>query len=225
MRQWGFALRRRALVRIQKPEASLYQHFNNCYVMPAEALSAFKILPPVVTPTTFDHTEVLTTSYSTDFALNDGSATEANTEVVSAGEVLVDASGPSGGGGVVVETESLRPIQSHLELDPVPFAVEQSPFGHRYIFTNENYATLQYVARVVDADQYPPPFTTALACYLGSMLAGVIVKGDQGEAVSARLLQKAAGFVRSASSSDARQQRPVDSHRPFGFVPDHLANR
>jgi hypothetical protein len=36
------------MVRIQKPEASLYQHFNNCYVMPEEALSAFRVLPGIL---------------------------------------------------------------------------------------------------------------------------------------------------------------------------------
>jgi len=222
MRQWGFAMRRRALVRIQKLEGELYQHFNNCYVLPEDALNAFAVLPAVVVPDqNFDYEEVLTSSYSSDFAANDGSGTAP--KPVQTKRLLVVGGGLEG--GVTIEPDSLLPILSNIELDPVPFTVEQSPFGHRYIFTNENYATLQYVARVVDADQYSPQFTTALACYLGSMLAGVIVKGDQGEAVSARLLQKAAGFIRSASSSDARQQRPVDSHRPFGFVPDHLANR
>jgi hypothetical protein len=53
----------------------------------------------------------------------------------------------------------------------------------------------------------------------------VLIKGEQGEKVSAVLLQKTAGYVKQASASDANQQRPVDSHRPFGFVPDHIAHR
>ena len=226
MRQWSFALRRRQLVGIQRPEAALFQHWTNCYVMPAEAMSAFTVLPPVVGPSSdsFDHTEVTTAAYGVTFAANDGSATETNTEGVEVDAALISP-GPGGESGVVMEAASLLPIQSHIALEPQAYAVEQSPLGHRYIFTNQTYATLQYVARVVDADQYSPQFATALACYLGSMLASVTIKGDEGEAVSGRLLQKTAGFVRAASASDARQQRPIDSSRPFGFVPDHLAHR
>jgi hypothetical protein len=169
---------------------------------------------------------VITAAYSADFAANDGAAASVvappSSDVL---DIVVSPGGPGGDDGVAVEVDSLLPIQSHVELEPEPYAVEQSPFGHRYIFTNQTHATLQYVARVVDADQYSPQFATALACYLGSMLASVTIKGDEGEAVSGRLLQKAAGFVRAASASDARQQRPIDSSRPFGFVPDHLANR
>lgn len=223
MRQWGFALRRRQLVSIQRPEPAVYQHFNSCYVMPADALNAFTVLPPVTSPSTFDHTAVATSSYSTTFVTNDGSGT-AGDDSTEDSKVIVP-SGPSGDSGVVVEPETILPIQAHIELNPEPYTVEQSPFGHRYIFTNQTFATLQYVARVVDADQYSPHFATALASYLGSMLAGVLIKGDEGEKVSARLLQKTAGAVRQASTSDANQQRPIDSHRPFGFMPDHIANR
>ena len=228
MRQWGFALRRRQLVSIQRPEADLYQNWTNCYVMPAEALNAFSVLPPVVEPSSssFTYTDVTTASYGTTFADNDGDGPQVGTTTsVETDPVLIFGGGSGGDSGVVVESASTLPIQSHIDLEPQAYSVEQSPHGHRYIFTNQTYATLQYVARVVDADQYSPQFATALACYLGSMLASVTIKGDAGEAVSGRLLQKTAAFVRMASASDARQQRPIDASRPFGFVPDHLANR
>lgn len=227
MRQWGFALRRRQLVAIQRPEMNIYQHFNSCYVMPKDALNAFKVLPPVTTGATFDYAQVNTADYSNTFAGNDGSGTKGDSDAVDVDTLskVVVASAPSGDSGVVIEPSTLLPIQSHIELDAEPFAVEQSPFGHQYIFTNQTFATLQYVAKVVDADQYTPHFATALANYLGSMLAGVLIKGDQGEKVSARLLQKTAGAIRQASSSDANQQRPTDSDRPFGFIPNHIAHR
>tara|TARA_Y100000593_G_scaffold52137_1_gene97949 strand:+ start:298 stop:2928 length:2631 start_codon:yes stop_codon:yes gene_type:complete len=199
MRQWGFAVRRVVLTKINKPDAFLYQHYENCYVMPPEALNAFAVLPPVEDPTTIDTATVLGATYSATFVTNRGSYSSVADSDIS--------------------------IKSSVELDPVPFAVEQSPHGHRYIFSNQNNATLRYVARVVDAEQYSPHFSSALAYYLGSMLSGAIIKGDQGEAVSARLLQKTAGLVRMASSSDAIQQRPIDDLRPFGFIPDHLASR
>jgi hypothetical protein len=199
MRQWGFAVRRRVLTKINKPNAALYQHYENCYVMPPEALNAFAVLPPVEEPATIDTATVLGGTYSATFVTNRGSYSSV--------------------------ADSDLSIKSSVELKPVPFAVEQSPHGHRYIFTNQDDATLRYVSRVVDADQYSTHFASALSNYLGSMLAGAIIKGDEGEAVSGRLLQKTAGFIRTASSSDARQQRPEDSQRPFGFVPDHLASR
>lgn len=225
MRQWGFALRRRQLVNIQKPEPGAYQHFNNCYVMPADAINAFTVLPPVTSSTTFDPAKVSSASYSTTFASQDGSSTSAQAGAgLTPTKVVVHAS-PAGESGIVVEPDSALPIQTHVELNPEAFTVEQSPSGHRYIFTNQTLATLQYVSRVVDADIYSPSFASGLAFYLGSMLAGVLIKGDAGEKVSARLLQKTAGAIRQASSSDANQQRPIDSHRPFGFTPDHIANR
>jgi len=225
MRQWGFALRRSQLVAVQRPEMNIYQHFNSCYVMPGDALNAFKIMPPVTSSELFEYAQVGTSSYSTKFASSDGSSISGpDTDVNSLNKIVV-ASAPSGDSGVVIEPSTLLPIQSHIELDAEPFAVEQSPFGYRYIFTNQTFATLQYVAKVVDADQYTPHFATALANYLGSMLAGVLIKGDQGEKVSARLLQKTAGAIRQASSSDANQQRPTDSDRPFGFIPNHIAHR
>jgi len=227
MRQWGFAMRRKQLVAIQRPEMTIYQHFNSCYVLPKDALNAFRVLPPVTTGATFDHNQVNTTAYSNTFAGSDGSGTKGEdvpADVAALDKVVV-ASAPSGDGGVVIEPDDLLPIQSHIELDPEPYAVEQSPFGHRYIFTNQTFATLQYVAKVVDAEQYSPAFATALANHLGSMLAGVLIKGDQGQKVSQMLLAKTAGAIKQASLSDGNQQRPTDSDRPFGFIPDHIAHR
>jgi len=227
MRQWGFAMRRKQLVAIQRPEMNIYQHFNSCYVLPKDALNAFRVLPPVTTGATFDHNQVNTTAYSNTFAGSDGSGTKGEdvpADVAALDKVVV-ASAPSGDSGVVIEPDDLLPIQSHIELAPEPYAVEQSPFGHRYIFTNQTFATLQYVAKVVDADQYSPAFATALANHLGSMLAGVLIKGDQGQKVSQMLLAKTAGAIKQASLSDGNQQRPTDSDRPFGFIPDHIAHR
>lgn len=228
MRQWGFALRRKQLVAIQRPEMTAYQHFNSCYVLPKDALNAFRVLPPVTEPAEFKYLEVSTTAYSDTFAGNDGTTLgkddQDSVRPDSLDKVVV-ARAPSGEGGVVIEPDDLLPVQSHIELEPEPFTVEQSPFGHRYIFTNQTFATLQYVARVVDADQYSQQFASALSSYLGALVAGVLIKGDQGERVSAMLFQKTAAFVKMASSSDANQQRPVDSNRPFGFIPDHIAHR
>jgi hypothetical protein len=104
---------------------------------------------------------------------------------------------------------------------PVAFAVETSPMsGGRLLFTNQQDAVLRYVARIVDADRFTPMFATALSWYLASMLASAIIKGDEGEKVSQRCLQKAAGFMRLAASSDGNQRGIKLQH-----IPDHLLNR
>lgn len=223
-RQWGFALRRRQLVPVPKPEPSLYQHWKYCYVMPPEALNAFNVLPPVIPPADgdFDYTEVTTAGYQTTFVANDGSGTDpARATYTPAAQVFAGQLGS----GVVMMSDTLLPVQSHVTLNPVPYLVEQSPFGHRYIFTNEKDATLQYVAKVVDATLYSPLFASALGAFLGAKIAGPIIKGAKGETVSARLMQKAGAYMRSAAASDAEQQLDPDQDQPFGFTPDHLNAR
>lgn len=195
-RVWGFALRRKSLVEVQMPEETLYSHFGHCYVLPPEALNAFRVIPIATTPSEFDIWQVTTLTYSSDFVASLTPTT--------------------------LETEVVLPVTTETSLPEVDYAVEQSPFGHRYIFTNEPNATLRYVARVVDASLYSPAFATALSWYLASMLASAHIKGSEGESVSARCLQKAGHFVRSASASDAMQRTPAPI---FDQIPKHLADR
>jgi hypothetical protein len=226
MQQWGFAQRRRQLVGIQKTEPGLFQNWERCYVMPADALNAFSVIGPVNEPgkEDFDYQAVTTSSYAADFISNDGSSITP-AEAATSPAVQRFPGEPTGSSGVVLGTDDLLPVLSHVEINPQAYAVEQSPFGHRYIYTNQTHATLQYTARVADADQYSSPFASAMAAYLASKLAGALIKGDKGEAVSVRMLQKAAGYVRMAAASDANQQNPIDTDRPFGRIPDHMVHR
>lgn len=222
-RQWSFALRRRPLVPITKHEAGLRQNWGYCYVLPGEALFAFNVLPPPdeVGNSDFDYTDVLSSSYETTFVANDGSFRTLNDPSLRVG--AAGSSGPNA--GVAMDALQELPIVTESDLNPQPYSVEQSPFGGRYIFTNQPQATLQYVARVVDAELYSPLFASALSSALAAKLASVLVKGDKGEKLSLRLLQRTGAYVRSAGSSDANQQKPIRSQEPFGFVPDHLRHR
>ena len=219
VRQWGFALRRRALVPVRKAEPMLYRNWEYCYVIPGEALFSFKILPPSseLTSADFDYTTVTTSGYAATFVANGGSGT------VSDSPSPVAAGG--GTSGVFVDPGNLLPVLTDTEQAEQAFKVEQGPTGHRYIYTNQQGATLQYVARVADADLYPPLFASALAANLGSKLASVIIKGDEGEKVSTRLMQKVGGYLSTAASRDATEQRPVRQQMPFEFVPDHIRHR
>lgn len=222
-RPWGFATRRRQLVPIAMPEARIFEYWAHCYVVPAEAVFSFKVLPPAVeaSAASFDYTDVLEAAYESTFVTNSGSVSTGTT-----GTPSPVGHNPSGAwAGVVMESAPLLPVVAESEQEPQPFLVEQSPYGHRYLFTNQPQATLQYAARVVDADLYSPLFASALAANLASKLAPVLIKGQEGEMVSARLLAKTAGYANAAASADANQQRLTEADRPYGFVPDHMRHR
>lgn len=220
-RQWGFATRRQQMVRVRKRRPYTYQHFEYCYVVPQEALNAFKVMPPVDEPIDddFDYDAVTSSGYQATFVANEGSGlTTPETDTTPKIQAFAH--------GVALSPDSLLPVMHHSgEGKSEPFTIEQHPYGYRCLFTNQSHATLQYVARVVDADLYPQMFASALAANLASKLAAYVIKGDKGEKVSARMLQKVAGYLASAAARDATEHQPADNNRPFGFIPDHLANR
>lgn len=195
MRQWSFARRRVRLVQVQMPESAITGQFGYCYVMPSDALNGFAVLPPIEIDEDFDELSVLDAGYSASFVSTYRNPTTIDTTFVTAG----------------------------VELEPQPYTIEQSPFGHRYILTNQEQATLQYVARVADCDLFPESFRSALSLTIASMLCGPVIKGDAGEALSTKLLQKAAVFLRQASVSDAQQAKTFKG--PFDKIPNHMSDR
>ncbi len=212
MRQWSFALRRVALTEVHMPQQPLYTQWGHCYVMPPEALNAFRVLPPDVIETPPTEAELI--SWAVDPAYAYTSAFVAAWDETLALNTSIDT-------GTVDASE--LPLVDEDSLEPQPYQVERSPHGGRYIFANQRQATLQYVERVSDATEWSPAFSEAFCAYLGSKLAGAIIKGREGERVAAGMLQKSAGYVRVASSTEAIQRKP--KHGPFDFIPDHLKNR
>lgn len=212
MRQWSFALRRVALTEVKMPQQPLYTQWAHCYVLPPEALNAFRVLPPDAIEEPPTEAELISWAndpagaYSTAFVAAWDEGLALNTSIDPA---TVDA--------------STLPLVDEDGLEPQVFQVERSPHGGRYIFTNQEQATLQYVERCVDASEWSPSFSEAFCAYLASKLAGSLIKGKESERVAAGMLQKAAGYVRVASSSEGQQRKA--NHGPFDFVPDHLANR
>ena len=193
-RIWGFAKRRIQLVAIRRPDIFNYKQWDYCYPIPPEALNAFAVLPPFFEVSDFDTLRVLQAGYTAEFIANQGHADPVDESLVGTGD----------------------------DLPSVPYEVEQSPHGGRYIFTQQKNATLRYVRRVIDAEAYSPAFCTALSWFLAAMLAEALIKGNEGEAVAKRCMQNASGAAGMAASSDARQRTPA---KPFDQIPKHISDR
>lgn len=109
-------------------------------------------------------------------------------------------------------------------ITPQAFSLESSDDGQDVIYTNQSNALLRYVARVTDTTKFSPLFTATLAAYLASMLAGPLIKGDQGISVAAKWMVIAfgqdgkSGLFGRAASSDAGQKRTTyQDRRPGGW--------
>jgi hypothetical protein len=71
-----------------------------------------------------------------------------------------------------------------------PYKVEAiAGNGARVLYTNTEQTTLRYIQLVEDTTKFTPGFVTALGRLLASYLAGPIIKGDVGAAVSKAQMQ------------------------------------
>ena len=80
---------------------------------------------------------------------------------------------------------------------PQQFAVEGI-----YIYTNQENALLRYQSLVTDSTTFSPLFVVTLAWHLASMLAGPIIKGDQGMAQAKRCTEMMRNYLASAKQQD-----------------------
>lgn len=70
-----------------------------------------------------------------------------------------------------------------------PYIVEAAQDGASILYTNVETAVLRYIDNVRDSSKYTPTFVVALSRLLASYLAGPILKGEAGMAVSQRQWQ------------------------------------
>lgn len=117
------------------------------------------------------------------------------------------------------ETYSVEPYYSGVNIDstvgrysPQQFAVEVNNSGQRVIYTNQENAVIRYTAMVTDTSQFSPLFVTALSWHLASMLAGPIIKGENGSAEAKRCQQMMMLYLSKAQSSDSNQRNVKPSH-------------
>lgn len=103
-------------------------------------------------------------------------------------------------GAIVSEPTIAMPV-------PADYVIEDDGHGSKILLTDQDEAVLRYVARVVDTDQYSGLFRTALSWKLASMLAGPIIKKEQGAAEADRCLQKMAFYLAESATQDAGQRQ------------------
>ena len=80
---------------------------------------------------------------------------------------------------------------------PQQFAVEGD-----YIYTNQENAILRYQSLITDSTKFSPLFVVALSWHLAAMMAGPIIKGDQGMAEAKRCTEMMQGYLSSAKQQD-----------------------
>ena len=80
---------------------------------------------------------------------------------------------------------------------PQQFAVEGD-----YIYTNQENAILRYQSLIIDSTKFSPLFVVALSWHLAAMMAGPIIKGDQGMAEAKRCTEMMQGYLSSAKQQD-----------------------
>ena len=94
-------------------------------------------------------------------------------------------------------TSNYAPTIVAGQYSPQQFAVEGA-----YIYTNQENAMLRYQAFITDPSLFSPLFVTTLSWHLASMLAGPVIKGDQGAAEAKRSTQMMTNYLTSAKQSD-----------------------
>lgn len=104
------------------------------------------------------------------------------------------------------------PVIAAGRYTPQPYTIEVLDDGQHILYTNQENAMLRYTAYVSDTTVFSPLFTMALSWHLASMLAGPIIKGDQGAAEAKRCTQMAMGYISQAEASDANQRRITLEH-------------
>jgi hypothetical protein len=107
-----------------------------------------------------------------------------------------------------------RPADCLVPLAVLPAGTGQAPEdGSAYsvhrdgIATNEPEALLRYRARIEDTSKFSPLFVKALSWKLAAALAGPILKGDAGRAMSLRCEQAAASYLADARAADSNARR------------------
>lgn len=95
-----------------------------------------------------------------------------------------------------------------------PYEAESAANGAAIILTNQEGASLRFVARVTDTTKFSPLFVDALAWLLASYLAGPVLKGDAGAAMAKACLQSFMLAFSNARVSDANQRKVRPEHTP-----------
>lgn len=94
------------------------------------------------------------------------------------------------------------------------FVLESTQDGDVIIFTNVADAVILYTKNVTDTSKFPAMFIEGLEHLIASKLAGIIVKGKEGVAISQTNLQLSEHWFSKAANNDASQNQETTPHLP-----------
>ena len=109
---------------------------------------------------------------------------------------------------------AVLPAGASSDDESAEFDIESDTSGTTVILTDEEGASLKYIALVTDTIVFPPLFVMALSWQLASLLAGPILKGDAGAAEAKRCAGLAQAYLAQAAQSDANQRKVRPVHTP-----------
>ena len=104
-------------------------------------------------------------------------------------------------------TSNYAPTIVAGQYTPQQFAIEGD-----LIYTNQENAMLRYQAFITDPSLFSPLFVITLSWHLASMLAGPVIKGDQGAAEAKRSTQMMTNYLTSAKQADNLQRDITVEH-------------
>jgi hypothetical protein len=106
------------------------------------------------------------------------------------------------------------PATAANDAESKDYEAETTADGAPIILTNQEDASLRFIARVTDSEAFSPLFVDALGWLLASYLAGPVLKGEEGAKMARACLQNFAVTVSNAKISDANQRRVRPEHTP-----------
>lgn len=104
------------------------------------------------------------------------------------------------------------PVVAAGQYTPQSYTVESTATGSSILYTDQADAVLRYTSFVTDTTKFSPLFVTCLSWHLASMLAGPIIKGDQGAAEAKRCQQMMVSYLSEARESDSNQRNVKPEH-------------
>lgn len=113
----------------------------------------------------------------------------------------------------VLKLLGVFPAKAANDDETQPYEAESATTGASIILTNQEDASLRFIARVTDTTRFPPLFVDALAWLLASYLAGPILKGDAGAAMAKACLQSFMLVFSNAKVSDTNQRKVRPEHK------------
>jgi hypothetical protein len=105
----------------------------------------------------------------------------------------------------VLASDASDDLVASGQYTPQRFEIETLADGSEVILTNQDQAVLRYTVRINDATKFPPLFTQSLGWMLASMLAGPVLKGEEGRTAARACEQQAVFWLSRATASDAGQ--------------------